>query len=40
MGIRMCNKQVCQSPQQMAKKPEKILFPLLDSPTLNANFKW
>ena len=39
MGIKMYNKQVCQNPQQMAKT-EKLLFSLLDKPSLNANFKW
>ena len=31
MDIKMYNKQVCQNPQQMAKKPEKLLFSLLDN---------
>ena len=35
MSIRMCNKQVCQSPQQMAKRPEKITI----SSTWQSNFK-
>ena len=40
MGIKVNNKQVCKNSQQMAKKTEKLLFSLLDNPTLNANFKW
>ena len=32
----MYNKQVCQNPQQMAKT-KKLLFSLLDNPTVNAN---
>ena len=45
MGIKMCNKHVCQNHQEMAKKKkkrerEKLLFYLLDNPTLEPNFKW
>ena len=40
MGIKMYNKQACHNPQQMTKKTEKLLFSLLDNPTLNPNFKW
>ena len=39
MAIKMYNKQVCHNSHQIAKKPEKLLFYLLDNPTLNANFK-
>ena len=39
MGIKTYNQQVCQNPQQMAKKTEKLFF-LLDNPTLHTNFKW
>ena len=35
----MYNEQVCQNPQQMTKKTEKILCSLLDNSTLNATFK-
>ena len=34
----MYNKQVCQNHQQMAKT-NKLLFSLLDNPTVNANFE-
>ena len=29
----MYNKQVCQNPQQMAKKTKELLIPLFDNPT-------
>ena len=35
MSEKIYNKQVCQNPQQMAKKSS-----LLDNLTLNAIFKW
>ena len=41
--VRKINDYVCQNPQQMVKwanKTEKLLFSLLNNPTLNANFKW
>ena len=44
MGKKMYNKHVCQNHQKMAKKKkkrerEKLLFSLLDNPTLDLNFK-